>query len=187
MRSLVLLTVLAAATGYGVIRTLPSSDAEPAAAPAKAHQVESIAFEGRALPVPALRAVLSTHTGDTLDIARLEKDRVAVEAELVARGYLAAKVAPAQVGFDAGGAFVTFAVTQGPLYHVHAIAVTGATARDAGVVTLVAGDPVEADRLAHARDALSARLGARGKSGAVAVELARDDREATVDVELSVR
>jgi outer membrane protein assembly factor BamA len=190
MRSLVILTVLAGAAGYGVIRQLPEGQAEAdtsAPAPA-ARTIESIALDGRALPTPALRAVMTTHTGDALDRARLDRDRGALEAELVARGYLAAQVGAPQIGFDSSdGAFVTFAITTGPVYKVHAVAVTGATPRDAGVVTITAGDPVEADRLAHARDALAARLAARGKRHAVEVKLAKNDRDATVDVELAAK
>jgi outer membrane protein assembly factor BamA len=192
MRSLVILTVLVGAAGYGVFRQLPEGKAEAdTAAPAPAaRKVEGISLDAKklAVPVTELRTVLSTHTGDALDRTRLERDRTALENELVSRGYLAAQVASPQIGFDENdGAFVTFPIAQGPLYHVHAVAVTGATAKDAGVVTIASGEPVEADRLSHAKDALAARLTARGKRHSVEVKLTRDDRSATVDVELAAK
>ena len=189
MRSLVLLTVLAGVAGYGVIRQLPegTADAEPSA-PVKTRTVEGISFDGRDVPAQALRSTLSTKTGDALDRSKLERDRAALEAELIARGFLAAKVGTAQINFDADdGAFVTFSVEVGRLYHVHSVAVTGAAPRDVGVVTINAGDPVEADRLAHAKDALVARLTARGKRHAVELKVNRDDRDALVDVELAAK
>ena len=189
MRSLVVLTLLAGVGGYGVIRQLPegTAAAEPSA-PVKTHTVEGISFDGRDVPAQALRSVLTTKTGDALDRQKLEHDRNALEAELIARGFLAAKVGSPQINFDADdGAFVTYAVEVGRLYHVHAVAVTGAAPRDIGVVTIAAGDPVEADRLAHAKDALVARLTARGKRHSVALEVRRDDSNALVDVELAAK
>jgi outer membrane protein assembly factor BamA len=177
MRSFVILAALAACDpqGEGVRPMHPQG-------------VQSVALDGRSLPMPALREVLATHPGDALDRTRLEKDRAALESALVARGYLAAKVLPPQINWDAdGGAYVTYAISQGALFHVRSVAVTGATARDTGVVTLAAGDPVEADRLARVRDALGERLAARGKRAGVRVELAPDENAAAVDVELVVR
>ncbi len=190
MRSLVILTLLAGVAGWGVIRQLPEGEAiADTSAPARVTRtVESISFDGRDLPAQALRGVLSTKTGDALDRAKLDRDRGALEAELVARGYLAAKVGAPQISFDTDDrALVSYAIAVGPLYHVHAVAVTGAAPRDTGVVTIASGDPVEADRLAHARDALAARLTARGKKLGVELKLTRDDRSATVDVELAAR
>lgn len=192
MRSLVILTVLVGAAGYGVFRQLPEGKAEAdTAAPARAaRKIESISLDAPklAVPVTALRQVMSTHTGDALDRQRLERDRTALENELVTRGYLAARVGSPAIGFDENdGAFVTYAITQGPLYHVHSVAVTGAASKDIGVVTISEGEPVEADRLAHAKDALAARLTARGKRHSVELRLTRDDRSATVDVELAAK
>lgn len=189
MRSLVILTVLAGAAGYGVIRQLPEGQAEADSAIAsRTRTIESISIDGRGLTMPALRATLTSKAGDALDRTRLDHDRAALEAQLVSHGYLAAIVAAPQIAFDADdGALVTFEVAQGPLYHVHAVAVTGAAPRDAGVVTIASGDPVEADRLAHARDTLVARLTARGKRHAVELKVTKDDKSATVDVELAAK
>src|SRR2546421_7919968 len=113
MRSLVILTVLAGATGYGVIRQLPEgqADADPAA-PSHARTIESISIDGRGLPMPTLRAALTSKAGDALDRTRLDRDRSALEAELVSHGYLAATVSAPQIGFEDDHAFVTFAVAQ---------------------------------------------------------------------------
>jgi outer membrane protein assembly factor BamA len=125
-------------------------------------RVESIALDGDDLPMSALRAALATPVGAPLDDAALARDRAALEAVLVSRGYLAAHVAPAQVLSDGGAADVTFEVRPGRQFVISHVSVVGASPLDAGVVTLSPGDPVLASRLAEARQALTARLVSRG-------------------------
>jgi hypothetical protein len=155
---------------------------------AGAHAIRSIAFDGDHLPIVALRDALATRVGDPLDRATLGHDRAALQQVLAARGYLAAVVEPGRVTLDAsGGAFVTFGIATGPVFHVRSIAVTGAAAKDAGVVTIAQGDVALPDRLARERDAIATRLGARGTHAGVALEVTRDPAAAAVDVILAVR
>lgn len=178
MRS-ALLVVVCAAIGACTVEA-----ARPAALPAQ--QVQSVSIDGRALPLAALRSVLSTQPGATLDAARLEQDRIALAAELAARGHLAAHVDPASVTYGpAGGAFVTFQVTKGPVFKLRSVTVTGASERDAGVVTLSAGDDAIADRIERARQALAETLSRRGKASRVTVATRADLAAGVVDVELT--
>ena len=184
MRSFVLVLTLVAGAAWGISELQPAADAAPALA-ARPREIASISFEGRGLPATELRGVMQSKAGADLDEAALAHDRDALEAALVAQGYLGAKVEPAQITFDASGAaFVTLAITQGALYRVRAVQLTGIPTREAGVVTIETGDIAIADRIEHARAALQARLAARGKKLAIAVELHRDDLAAKVDVEL---
>lgn len=188
MRPLALALVTVAGIGaWGVVRQLSVSDtsAGPATA-AKAQEIQSIALDGHGLPVVALRATLSTHVGDEVDTDKLERDRATLQAALEARGYLTALVRPAQITFGtAGGAFVTYSIAQGPVFHVRSVEVTGATAKDAGVVTIAPGDTMLADRVERAREALADRLATRGKARPVKVVLRTDASAAAVDVELA--
>ncbi len=188
MRSLLVLTVLAGAAAYGVVRSLPEGEAvADVGHVTRAQEVESVALEGRGLPMPALRAVLATKTGDIVDRAKLDHDRDALEATLVARGYLDAKVEPAQVDLDAnGGVLVTFAIAQGPLFHVRSVSLTGAGERDAGIVTIAEGEVALPAHVSEARDALAERLAARGKRRPVTAQVTTDHASATVDVQLVV-
>ena len=190
MRSLLIIVALIAAAGWGIasLQPEPEADAAPAVAP-RPREIASISFEGRGLPATELRAVMQSKAGTELDDAALAHDRDAIQALLVAQGYLAANVAPAQITFGpTGEAFVTFAIAQGPLYRVRSIEVTGVPSRDAGVVTIETGDIAITDRIEHARAALADRLAARGKKHVdVRVELRRDDVAAKVDVELVAR
>jgi outer membrane protein assembly factor BamA len=177
MRWFVLLVALAAC----------ESQAESVRAP-RPPGIASIALLGHDLPMPALREVMQSQPGDALDSTRLEQDRGALEGALVARGHLAAKVQAAQVSFDDNGsAFVTYSIAPGALYRVRSVAVTGATPRESGVVTLSAGDPALGERLTAAVSTLRERLAARGKPRDVRVQLAMDERAAAVDVDLVVR
>lgn len=187
VRSLLVFSALAAVAVWGVVRHLPEGEAAAETRPARTQQVESVALEGDHLPMATLRAALSTHIGDQLDRGKLAHDRAAMKAALVARGYLDAQVEPAQVLFDHGAAFVTFAVAPGPSFTVRSVKVVGATPRDAGVVTIAQGEIVLADRIAHARDALADRLAARGKPRAVSVRVVPDEAHASVDIELVAR
>jgi hypothetical protein len=58
----------------------------------------------------------------------------------------------------------------------------GASARDAGVVTIAKDDPVDTERLARARQAIADRLLARGKHVDVSVDVVTDAATPFVDV-----
>ena len=183
MRKLLILALFAAAAGAVVVVELPERQAEAEGHASKPQEIESIAFDGKDLPVAQLRSVLHSHTGDQVSAPALTADRSSLEATLVALGYLDAKVAAAQVTYDAaGGAFVTFAVHRGPLFHVREVHVTGA---EASIVTLTRGEPVQADRIERARDALATRQLARGGRSNVVVTLQRDATD--VDVTLAAK
>ncbi len=189
MRSLLVFAALAALCGWVGIRFLPTTEAIAARPSAvRAQEIQSVAIDGgRGLPLAALRAKLSTRPGLMIDAAALAQDRSAIESELMARGRLAAKVEPATVTFAReGGAFVTFTVTQGPMFKLRSVRVEGATDTDTGVVTLTAGDEASADRIERARQALGENLARRGKPGAVAVTVTPDLAAGVVDVVFAV-
>jgi len=187
MRSLVVLAVLLAGGLWALVEHVPerAAAAETASA-AGPRVVQSVAIDGRGLPLTALRAVLGTRSGERIDAGQLERDRAALEAALRARGYLAAKVEPARVSEDVAGAYVTFVIAQGKLFHVRSVIVIGASGRDAGVVTLASGDTALPDRIERAREALADRLVARGKKVTVELALATDVANAAVDVSFVV-
>lgn len=149
-------------------------------------EVQSVSLDGgRGLPLAALRDVLATHPGDQLDANRLVQDRAALQGELEARGYLAARVEPADVTFAAsGGAYITFSITAGPIYKLRSVSVKGASLKDTSVVTLIAGDEAIASRIERARQTLADNLGRRGKPANVTVSLRTDSKAAAVDVDL---
>ena len=186
VRSFVILTAVVIAAGWVGIRHLPETAQARAEAVHRApsREVQSISFEGRSLSVSTLREALSTKTGDLADDAKLAHDREAMIEALAARGYFAAEVSPAQVVYTERGAYVVFAVTQGPLFRVRNVTVTGAAQLDAGVVTLEAGEIAQADRIARAQEALADRLAARGKPRDVRVNVATDLAASAVDIEL---
>lgn len=186
MRSvLFVLAVVAGGTWVG-LRQVPSSAAAVEIVQIPAQQIQSVAIDGRGLPLAALRDVLTTHPGDLLDAARLDRDRIALEAELAARGRLAARVEAATITYGAaGGAYVTFPIDQGPMFKLRSVTVTGATPREAGVVTLGAGDDAVAARIESARHTLEDTLTRRGKTRLVTVEIRTDLAAGVVDVELS--
>lgn len=189
MRSVLLVVALVAAGAWAAIRHLPEGEARaasPATAPVRTQEIQSVSLEGRFLPLHDLRAILTTRPGDQLDDARLQRDRAALEAELVRRGHLSAHVEPAVVTFGtAGGAWVSFDVTKGPVYRLGAVTVTGATERDAGVVTLTTGDDASAERIERARQVLGETLSRHGKPATVSVVLRTDHAAGVVDVELA--
>jgi len=189
VRSIVVLTLCAAVAGYVIFRELPESEAVAEVRASRPQEVQSVALDGYGLPVAELRAALTTHAGDIIDGGKLEHDRMALESALVARGYLSAHVQPASVMFDSGGgAFITFAIAQGPVFHVRSVEVTGAPERDTGIVTIAKGEVVRADRLEQARAAMAERLVARGlKLAGAAVTLQLDEATAAADVVLSAR
>jgi len=188
VRSIVVLTLCVAVLAVVFVRQLPENEADARSHASRPQEIESVALDGYALPIAELRAALSTRAGDLLDTAKLQADRTELREALVRRGYLSARVDPAQVLFDAdGGAFVTFAITQGPLFHVRNVEVVGATERDAGVVTIAKGEVVRTDRLENARDAMAERLVSRGKRSSVDVKLAPDEAAAAVDIVLAAK
>jgi len=193
MRSLIVLLAAVVAGAWIAIRYLPANEAQADEAPVPARQigaqtVQGIAIDGgRNLPYAAMRAVLSTRAGEPLDAQRLERDRGAIEDELAARGYLAAKVAPASVTFGPrGGAYVVFDVEAGRVFHLRSVVVTGPGRRDADVVTLAAGDPAIRERIARARQSLADTFARRGGKQ-VEMTLRSDAAAAAVDIELATR
>ena len=188
MRSLLLLAPLLAAAAWGIVHLQPGE----AAAAEPVHQdhrgqIESVALEGRGLDMPELRQVVASKAGNRLDDGTLARDREALRDALVRHGYLAAAVGDTITYDGDGGAFVTFSIARGALYHVRSIAVAGATAEEAGVVTIATGDALDADRLARARTALADRLASRGKVRDVRIEMRTDDHTATADVTLDAK
>jgi outer membrane protein assembly factor BamA len=182
VRSLLVCLGLAAVSAVVGIRHRPQpADAARVSRPL---QIQSISLDGRSLP--SLRPVLSLHAGDLFDAAKAAQDRAALESTLVERGYLSAKVDSPQVTYDmTGGVFMTYAITQGPLFHVRSVTVTGATQTNAGVVTIGVGEVVAADRIAHARLALAERLAVRGAPVTVVAKVYPDESAAVADVELA--
>ncbi len=184
VRSLLLAMLLVTTTAFAVHEVMPEGEATAREALAHAQEVQSISIDGQHLPMLALRGTLATHVGDKLDGDRLESDRQALEATLVASGYLAAHVDAPIVAFgDGGAAFVTFHVTQGEMFHLRSVRVSGTSVREAGVVAIGKGDEAVADRIERARQDVADRLSARGKH-TVTVRQAVDVAAAAVDVEL---
>ena len=134
----------------------------------------------RRLPIAELRQLLGTKTGDLLDEQTLVTDRKALEANLIARGYLAAKVSDAQVTFSkTGGAYVVFDVERGPMYRFGSITVTGPGAKAADVVTISSGDDAIHSRIDRAQQTL-----ADATKLSVDVVLHEDEKTGSLDVVL---
>ena len=154
---------------------------------ARLQEVRSVALDGRRVLSAQLREVIDTRPGAQLDTDRLRRDRDAMERALADLGYLAARVEPAKVTFDAAGAaYVMFAVDQGPMFHLRNVEVTG-PGRDATVVTLAAGDDALRSRIERARAELADALARRGRPPAVALSIHTDVAAAAVDVVLATR
>ena len=192
---LFLLSLLTVATTLAVVHELtPEGQADAKEASTRStevvvhtQEVQSVSLDGRHLPMLSLRETLSTRVGDKLDATHLDRDRATLEEALVARGYLSAHVDPAVVAFGSGGgAFVTFPVHQGQMFHLRSVTVTGATARDAGVVTISKGDEAVADRIERARLGVAERLSVHARR-TVTVRQQVDLTEGAVDVELIAR
>jgi hypothetical protein len=191
VRSLAFAIAVVIVAAWATLRYLPNTSANAEAAvgrpTARLQQVRSIALDGHRLPSARLREVLETHPGEQLDTARLARDRGAMERELAGLGYLAARVAPAIVTFDAAGAaYITFEVDQGKLFHLRNVIVTG-PGKDAAVVTLSAGDDAVGARIERARVALADGLARRGRPAAVELSVHTDLAAAAVDVVLATR
>jgi hypothetical protein len=157
-----------------------------AAAAEAQRQIQSVSLDGgRGLPLSSLRDCLSTHPGEQLDAGKLVQDRAMLEQDLESKGYLAARVEPAIVTFSpAGGAYITFPITAGPVFKLRSITVEGAPIKDASVVTLFAGDEAVASRIERARATLADALGRRGKPVDVTVSMTTDASAGAVDVVL---
>jgi hypothetical protein len=167
----------------------PEADADAAVDPpsAQPQEVRSISLDGHQLPLSRLRSVLETHTGEQIDHARIDRDRDAMERALSDLGYLAARVQPAAITFDAvGAAYVSFEIDTGKLFHLRNVEVTGA-GKDAAIVTLSPGDDAVRTRIDHARQALSDGLARRGKPATVELAVHTDLAAAAVDVTLATR
>ncbi|HSD85964.1 MAG TPA: POTRA domain-containing protein [Kofleriaceae bacterium] len=187
MKALVAMVAIAA-LGGGVATisqvTMDRATAEPARTGHR-QEIVSVSLDGRGLPMSSLRELLTSHAGEAIDTAKLAHDRDALQAELEARGYLAAKVQPAKITYDEG-AFALFAIEQGPLFRVRGVTISGATEKDAGVVTIGVGEIATADRIKLARTALAERLSVRNKPVTVDANVHPDLTAAVVDIELAV-
>jgi outer membrane protein assembly factor BamA len=176
-------------------RHLPQGEAhaESVEKRVRTQEVQSISIDTpssrrdeRRLPISELRMLLTTKPGELLDQQKLDSDRKAIEAMLVARGYLAARVAPATVTFAKnGGAYVVFDVERGPMYRLRSIRVTGPGEADAEVVTLSAGDDAIRSRIERARQTLAETIAHRSTKSRVEVRLYEDRATASLDVELA--
>ena len=186
VRSFVVMVVVAGIASWAVGRN-SSKTAEATERVVRPREVQSVAIDGRGdLPMANLRAALSTRIGEQLDDAKLAQDRAALESVLVTRGYLDAHVAKPDVVFDADqAAFVVFHVELGAQFHVRSVEVKGASARDAGVVTLASGEVMRPELIERARAALAERLRVRGKHATVVATVRRDAQARAVDVELA--
>ena len=191
VKSLLVLPVLVAAAAAGAWATVrhgaSSADAQPMAAAAEAQrEIQSVSLDGgRGLPLATLRDCLSTHPGEQLDAGKLVQDRAELERELESKGYLAARVEPAIVTFrPAGGAYITFPISAGPVFKLRSVTVKGARLSDSSVLTLAVGDDAVANRIERARATLADALGRRGKSVTVTVAMTTDAAAGTVDLEL---
>lgn len=188
VRSLALLMAAIIVAAWVLVRH-PNTEANAEAAVdrpvARLQEVRSVSFDGYKLSASRLREVLETRPGEQLDSDRLGRDRTAMERMLADLGYLAARVEPASVTFDAAGAaYVTFEIDQGPLFHLRHVEVTG-PGKSAVVVTLAAGDQAIRSRIERARQALVDGLARRGKPLPVELSVHTDLAAAAVDVVLA--
>ena len=136
LAGLIVATVIVAV--WAVFRLGPVTTANAEAAVnrpiARLQEVRSVALDGRRVLSARLREVIGTRAGAQLDADQLGRDRDAMERALADLGYLGARVEPAKVTFDtAGAAYVTFAVDQGPMFHLRKIEITGA-GKDAATI-----------------------------------------------------
>jgi len=188
MRSILLMTLLAAA-GVGVIvHSLPEGDAHAGRVVEHTQTIESISIDGHGLPLAQLREAMSSTIGSTVDTQTLAHDRRALEDLLTARGYLSARVAAPVVTFGpSGGVYIVFDVDRGPLFHVRSVTLEGPAWKHGGVVTLASGDEALAGRFDRVRLAAEETLGRHGKHVHVALDVTRDTADAMVDLRLIAR
>jgi hemolysin activation/secretion protein len=180
---------IALACGWVAIRHLPEeAQAEPVAS-VRPQEILSIALDGeRGLPMAALRDALESRVGSLIDLSTLQRDRQALTNVLVERGYLAAHVAEPRITFGAGGAvFVTFPIKQGHQFRIRNVSVEGASAAEAGIVTLCRDEVADAGRIALARRAVEERVRVRGKQQTVEASLSLDVAAGVVDLQLTAR
>jgi outer membrane translocation and assembly module TamA len=182
---------------YMAARYLPHGEAHAGAVVSakvlRTQEIVSVAIDtptrssqDRRLPFSELRALLTTKPGEMLDEAKLDADRRALQEALAARGYLAAKVAPASVTFaNTGAAYVVFDIDRGPMFHLRSVTITGPGESDANIVTLSAGDDAVRSRLDRARQALADVLVRRSSKARVELRIHEDLDAAVVDVELA--
>jgi len=186
-----MLTVIVIVAAWAMLRQLPTTSAQPstvaAPRPGEPREVRSVSLDGDRLPQARLRAVLETHPGERLRPEGLVRDRAAMERELADEGYLAARVDPAEVAFDAAGAaYVTFEIELGALFHLRSVEVTG-PGKGVEVVTLAAGDDARRARIEATRLALGEALSRRRRSAAVELSVHTDLAAAAVDVVFATR
>lgn len=187
MRSVAVLTLAAIAAAYAVVRALPAEHEASADNP-HPQQILGVSFDGgdaksgHGLPVSALRGVLATKPGDTLDPATLAHDRAALHDLLASRGYLAATIDAPTVTFSSGGAYVVFSIAVGDRYHFRDISLAGVGAREAGLVTIGAWDTASLERVERVRQALEAAV-----HQPVAARITTDAAASAVDVQFATR
>jgi outer membrane protein assembly factor BamA len=192
------LAAVVVAGTWMVARNLPHGEAYAGAVAAeivRTQEVQSVSIDTpssprdeRRLPISELRSLLTTKAGELLDDTKLEADRKAIEAELLARGFLAAEVSTASVTFAKnGGAYVVFDIARGPMFRVRSVTVTGPGLADADVVTLSVGDEAIRTRVERARQTLAEALSHRLPKSIVEVRMIEDVATASVDVELATR
>jgi hypothetical protein len=188
VRSLTVIVVVVLVAAWAMLRQLPTTAASAVpVAPSRLAEVRSVALDGHRLPVARLRAVIATQPGAQLHSEQLERDRAAMERELGAMGYLAARIEAPDVTFDAAGAaYVTFEVHQGALFHLREVSVTG-PGKDAAVVTLGPGDAAIRTRIEATRQALAELLARRGRPSLVELSVHTDLAAAVVDVTFATR
>lgn len=186
VRHILVLAALTSIAGVIVVKNLPAEGEAVAATHEHARHpgdIEAIAMDGRDLPLAQLRKSIESRVGEQLDSKTIERDRQALATAMVARGYRAAVVETPSVRFDAdGGAFVSFPIQAGALYHVRAVKVVGATGT---VTTLVEGDEATASAIEGARHVVETAAVRKGGKGADAV--VRDVGGGLVDIELVAR
>lgn len=187
MKSVLLLTALAIAGGWAVVRHLPSEPEAAAAITDHPQQIAGVSIDGldagRTLPVSALRAVLDTKAGDAIDPAKLDHDRAAMRAVLESRGYLAAKIDAPSVTFSDGRAFVVFSVSMGQVFHFRNVTTAGINPRDTGLITIGSWDVANPERIERVRQALADV--SPGKQ--VVASTHTDAAAAAIDVDFTVR
>ena len=159
MRSVLLLTALALAGGWAVVRHLPSEPEAAAAATDHPQQIAGVSIDGldagRTVPISALRSVLETKAGDSLDATKLDHDRAAMRTVLESRGYLATTIDAPSVTFANGQAFVVFSIAMGQVFHFRDVTHAGISARDSGLITIGSWDSANPERIERVRQALA--------------------------------
>jgi hypothetical protein len=179
---------------WGVVGLVPvdlsasAARVRSAGPPGAERLVRSVRFRGDLDPA-GLRGQLRTQIGHPVRAADLAADRVRVEAALVARGHLDARVGAPDLG--PSGTDVVWPIAAGPLYRVRAVHLAGRIARRfpqlAQQLTVGAGDEVSARAIAATQDRLATWLRGHGVGPVVVRHRLRIDRAATrVDVDYDV-